>query len=221
MLYLATCFPSGVNQFSPFCTYRAPVCEWHRSGCEQCHREPVRGGPGTCGMYARDTLPGLPQPRCWAVASATQRCGWLIPQKSLCSLELFLTGLSQYLPHISDGHVWNAITDDSTSLCVCRSLPSPAPRESTYLNSAAPAQQQPIYENGEVPSDPDQSRESEPGKRPWGHVCRSYLALLRSGHLSTQMHHPSSRPRRRCVCEAASVADRRDWVAMPPFSLFQ
>ncbi|ELK29848.1 Fc receptor-like protein 1 [Myotis davidii] len=41
---------------------------------------------------------------------------------------------------------------DSTCFCVCRSPPSPPPREFTYVNATALVQQQPIYENVNVVS---------------------------------------------------------------------
>lgn len=39
---------------------------------------------------------------------------------------------------------------ESVCFCVCRSPPCPPPRESTYLNTTAPEQRQPIYENVNV-----------------------------------------------------------------------
>ncbi|XP_054568241.1 LOW QUALITY PROTEIN: Fc receptor-like protein 1, partial [Eptesicus fuscus] len=87
-----------------------------------------------------------------------------------------------------------------------RSPPSPVPRESTYLNSTAPVQQQPIYENVNVVSGGEvyslvyymqQERQSPAvpslrtqvqGQVSWNSCCSSQLFLLGSGsHTSKRM----------------------------------
>lgn len=78
------------------------------------------------------------------------------PQKSLFYLELFPTGPSHSVSYSQSQVAMSGMLaqTDSTCFCVCRSPPSPPPREFTYVNATAPVQQQPIYENGEVSPSP-------------------------------------------------------------------